>query len=248
MQWDVDNLERFYKSPLGKQVQKSITRRFQFLLKDPLHFSNTSTNACLGYVYPFLKAFENTPLTCTVLPPKQGISFYTKPSLVVAEECSLPFEDKSIDFLLMIHWLENTPDPLPRLRESWRVLKDGGEILLLVPNKRSLWPTCEHTPFGMKYPFSYTQLINCLRDTFFTPTYLESILHFFPCTSEWLLPSIPLFEKTGSHLGITLNRFWAGGWVVKATKCLYAPVSKTSSTNPRSLKSALPFSHSRVKE
>lgn len=248
MQWDIENLERFYKSPLGKQVQQSVTHSFQSLLKDSSYFSDKSTNVCLGYAYPFLKPLVNTSLACITLPPKQGISSYKDPSLVVAEECYLPFEDKSVDFLLMTHWLESMSDPLPALRESWRTLKEGGEILLLVPNRRSVWTFCEYTPFGMKYSFSYTQLVNCLRDTFFTPIHIESVLRFPPCTSKLFLPSIPFFKKIGNHLGITVNRFWAGGWIVKATKCLYAPVSKTSPKKASSLKGALPLSHPRVKE
>lgn len=252
MYWDVTNLDTFYQSPLGKRAQKSITLCFESLLQSSPISTSPSLNICLGYTYPFLKTFKQESLYCTVMPPKQGscrVSLLKPFSLsqVVAEEHLLPFEDKSNDLLIMVHWLEGTQDPILALREAWRILKDTGEIILLVANRRSLWAAHDHTPFGIGSPFSYTQLIQLLEESFFLPTHLEGVLYFPPFSSKVFLPTIPLFEKIGTYFKPYTDPFWAGGWVIKATKLLYAPI-QSPQKKIKVLKSFLPVPDQRLRK
>lgn len=64
----------------------------------------------------------------------------------------LPFDDGSLDFLYSSHLLEDYLDWLPVLKEWTRVLKPGGKLIILVPDKK-LWneaiargqpPNCSH--------------------------------------------------------------------------------------------------------
>lgn len=64
----------------------------------------------------------------------------------------LPFEDKSLDWLYSSHFLEDVFDWMPVLKEWDRVIKVGGHMVILVPDKE-LWnaaiangqpPNCEH--------------------------------------------------------------------------------------------------------
>lgn len=64
----------------------------------------------------------------------------------------LPFESGSLDFCYSSHLLEDFADWLPCLAEWTRVVKVGGHIIILVPDKR-LWneaiargqsPNCSH--------------------------------------------------------------------------------------------------------
>lgn len=66
---------------------------------------------------------------------------------------SLPFKDGVLDFVYSSHLLEDFLDWDPVLREWMRVLKPGGRLVILVPDKK-LWadalargqpPNCAHT-------------------------------------------------------------------------------------------------------
>lgn len=54
---------------------------------------------------------------------------------VVAPGDNLPFEDNSWDFVLTSHVLEHFFDPIKALKEWNRVVKDGGYICLILPDK-----------------------------------------------------------------------------------------------------------------
>jgi SAM-dependent methyltransferase len=64
----------------------------------------------------------------------------------------LPFENDSLDFVYSSHLLEDYEDWIQPLREWTRVLKPGGNLIILVPDKK-LWneaiekgqpPNCSH--------------------------------------------------------------------------------------------------------
>ena len=41
---------------------------------------------------------------------------------------------------------------MPLLRECWRVLRDDGRLLVVVPNRLGSWALFDHTPFGQGRP------------------------------------------------------------------------------------------------
>lgn len=57
-------------------------------------------------------------------------------NLVEADACSLPFSDASFDKLLSVHLLEHLPVPVRAIGEMARVLKPGGEAVIVVPCER----------------------------------------------------------------------------------------------------------------
>lgn len=68
----------------------------------------------------------------------------------------LPFDDKSLDFLYSSHFIEDVLDWLPLIKEWDRVVRVGGNIVILLPDKE-LWnkaiangqpPNCEHRHEG----------------------------------------------------------------------------------------------------
>jgi SAM-dependent methyltransferase len=84
-------------------------------------------------------------------------------------ECSLPLPDASVDVIVSIDVLEHMQDPHEAIYQSVRVLKPGGHILVLVPNK---W----HPPLvaGRAFPHRIGKGVNRyvtgtpLEDTFRT--------------------------------------------------------------------------------
>lgn len=52
---------------------------------------------------------------------------------------SLPFHDHSLDYVIASHVLEHVGNPVAALAEWYRVLRPGGIIYLVVPNRRVTW-------------------------------------------------------------------------------------------------------------
>jgi len=55
------------------------------------------------------------------------------------------YPDNHFDVVTMMHVIEHVPDPVEMLREVRRILRPGGQVLMLTPNTRSLG----HQRFGM---------------------------------------------------------------------------------------------------
>lgn len=54
---------------------------------------------------------------------------------VHAEADALPFEDNSQDFVVASHVVEHLSNPITALKEWFRVVRDGGYILMIVPKR-----------------------------------------------------------------------------------------------------------------
>ena len=54
---------------------------------------------------------------------------------IIAPGDNIPLPDSSVDFVFSSHVIEHFYNPLSALREWYRVTKNGGNIVLLVPNK-----------------------------------------------------------------------------------------------------------------
>ena len=48
-----------------------------------------------------------------------------------------PFKDDSLDFVIAGHLIEHMPDPIFFVNECWRVLRPGGVLFLIVPDKNT---------------------------------------------------------------------------------------------------------------
>ena len=53
--------------------------------------------------------------------------------------CALPFHDHSLDYVLASHVLEHVANPVRALAEWYRVVRPGGIIYLIVPDRRRTW-------------------------------------------------------------------------------------------------------------
>jgi hypothetical protein len=55
------------------------------------------------------------------------------------DACHLPFHDHSLDYVAASHVLEHVANPVVALAEWYRVLRPGGIIYLIVPDRRATW-------------------------------------------------------------------------------------------------------------
>jgi len=215
---DVIDIRAFYASALGGIARRLVAQRIRAIWPNIRGMRVVG----VGYATPFLGMFkEEAQLCAAFMPARQGVSRWPVegPNLTtLVEPDGLPLRDGSIDRLLMVHGIEMAENLPVMLNEAWRVLAPGGQLLMVVPNRRGMWARFDRTPFGHGRPFSRRQLIQLLRDAYLAPEYWTYALYMPPFSRSFLLRSAVAWERIGTWL-------WpgfAGVIIVEATKQVYA--------------------------
>jgi len=215
---DVIDLKDFYASDLGIIARRLLGQRLR------KHWHNLTGMNCvgIGYGVPYLGAWRTeTELAACLMPARLGVTHWPEESqsaVCLIDEIDMPLAESSIDRVLIVHGLEMTDAPEEMLQEAWRILKPGGRLLLVVPNRRGMWARFDKTPFGHGRPFSRGQMTKYLRDAAFNPEAWSTALFFPPSAKAFFRKSAIAWEKMGF-------RFWSGFsgvLVVEATKQVYA--------------------------
>jgi SAM-dependent methyltransferase len=154
---------------------------------------------------------------------------------LLCEEDALPFPDVFFDRILIVHGLESAESLRPLLRQLWRVLAPEGRILLVAPNRASLWAQVQKSPFGHGRPFSRMELESLLKDALFEPGRWRRALYAPPF--ETVTRSGTGWEKLGSRLFFGIG----GVHVVEAAKSLYAAATPLPKAAKGALKAAEDF-------
>lgn len=227
MMWpDVIELRDFYDTHLGHVVRRMIRRKIREFWPD-VRGCNMMT---LGYPTPFLRYYrEEAQRLVALMPAEQGALSWSRktPNIVVlTEETELPLANKSVDLALIVHALEFTSHPREMIQEVWRVLADGGRLILVVPNRTSIWARMENTPFGQGHPYSLSQLNRFLQENTFTPIRTEHALYIPPSQSRFFLSTASAWEK----LGYKWFRNLSGVLIIEASKQVYAGTTVEEAT------------------
>jgi SAM-dependent methyltransferase len=176
----------------------------------------------IGFAAPYLRLWRDQSSRCIALTPAQmGVARWPvgAPNLsCTAEEDALPFPDLTFDRVLLVHGLEAAESARRLLRETWRVLKDDGRLLVVAPNRSGMWAYLESTPFGHGQPYSFGQIGRLLADSLYRVERRDSALYLPPSHWRLVLRGSPVLERTGRRL---LTGF-AGVTITEAVKDLYA--------------------------
>jgi SAM-dependent methyltransferase len=174
-----------------------------------------------GFAIPYLSAFAgDAERAIAAMPAAQGVVAWPreKPlSLLCAEDC-LPFPDLFFDRILVVHGLEAAEGVRPLLRQLWRVLAPEGRLLVVAPNRASLWAQVQRSPFGYGRPFSRGELDQLLRDALFEPGRAARALYAPPLKSRTLGGRGQGWERFGARLLPALG----GVHILEAAKSIYA--------------------------
>lgn len=226
---DVVDLRDFYDSNRGRVARRMIRRRLREFWPDVTGMRVLGVGFATPYLRPFMQEADRT---IAAMPAGQGVLHWPTDGdglTVLADEMELPFEDLSMDRVLLVHALENAEPVRPLLREIWRVLAGSGKLLVATPNRRGVWARLERTPLGHGRPYSGRQLSALLRDTMFTPMSSRTALFVPPINSRMILSSSLAWEKIGQT---AFSRF--GGVVItEASKQLYAGQANTEPVKRR---------------
>jgi SAM-dependent methyltransferase len=233
MPQDVRDLAAFYHAPMGQLAQRVIMRRLRALWPD------LSGRRLLGYGYavPYLRGLADAERAIAAMPAAMGVISWPqgRNAALLCEDHALPFPDVFFDRILVVHGLEGAEQLRPLLRQLWRVLAPEGRLMVVAPNRASLWAQVDISPFGQGRPFSRRELDWLLRDALFEPARWERALYAPPVKSRALLGSGAGWEKIGARL---LPRV-GGVHLVEATKSFYAAATPASQiVKPVTLKAA----------
>ena len=214
---DVVDLRDFYATPLGQMARRLVLRPIRQLWPDVTGLRVLG----LGFATPYLDSFAaEAERVLAVMPASQGVLHWpvNQPNCtLLAEESELPLPDRSIDRVLIVHAIESAENIRWLLRELWRVMADGGRLMVVVPNRRGIWARLENTPFGNGRPFTAGQLSRLMRDNLFTPIHNAQALVMPPTSSQSLIRLAPAFERTGRWFSN-----FAGVTIIEASKQIYA--------------------------
>lgn len=217
MSIDVIDLRNFYSHRLGVVARRLIWQAIRERWPDAQGMRVLG----LGYPTPYLGLFRESAERCmAMMPAAQGVLKWptARPTLsALVDEHDLPLPDASIDRILLVHAVEMSDDPASLLREVWRVLAPGGQLIAVIPSRSGLWVRAERTPFGHGRPYSRAQITNLLRQTWFTPSHWSEALYVPPVRSAWFLRWALAFERAGSLVSAP----FAGLHIVEASKQVY---------------------------
>jgi len=218
----VRDLTEFYDGHLGAVARRILLRRLRLV------WPNVEGLRVLGYGYamPYLRPFLVEAERCVAaMPGHMGFTSWPggKSLTALVEEDAFAFPDAFFDRVLVVHGLESAESLRPLLRQLWRVLAPEGKLLLVAPNRASLWAQVEWSPFGQGRPFSRRELENILRDVLFVPGFWDRALYVPPFNSRGLIGTGASWERLGQRFAPGLG----GVHLVEATKSLYAPVGPT---------------------
>jgi SAM-dependent methyltransferase len=220
MQLDARELLAFYDSPMGQVARRMILRRLRLL------WPSTEHCRVLGYGFatPYLRPLQGeSERVIAVMPAQQGVVGWPAeaPLVALGEEDALPFPDAMFDRIVVVHGLEGADAVRPVMRQLWRVLAPEGRIVIVAPNRASLWAQLERSPFANGRPYRRGELDRLLRASMFEPVHWDRALYGPPLQSRRLIGSGAGWERLGRRLWPGLG----GVHLVEATKSLYAPVA-----------------------
>ena len=227
MQLDAGNLIDFYQSAVGQEARRMIVRRLKLLWPEQKGMRVLGFGFAVPYLEPYLGEAERV---VALMPAQAGVVAWPaeRPLTVLGEESALPFEDAMFDRILVVHGLEGADAVRVLLRQLWRVLAPEGRLLVVAPNRASLWAQVEASPFACGRPFHKGELDKLLRDTLFEPLRWDHALYMPPFSGRRMAQMSAGWERMGRSLlpGV------AGLHLVEAGKSLYGVAS------PRKLKRA----------
>ena len=219
MRRDVLDLRQFYATPLGRAAREMVSRKVLEAWGDAQDLDVLG----LGYATPFLGSIRTAARrVVAAMPAQQGVELWPgeAPNLAcLSAENSLPFQNAFFDRILAVHAVEESPDPIALLRETWRVLSPTGRVVVVTAARNGLWANAERTPFGHGRPYTRSQLADLLREAELEPTGWTRALYVPPVA--WMAGWAEGFEQAGSRLwpgfaGLVLTEAVKESFAVKA--------------------------------
>lgn len=222
MSYSVHDFKQFYARRAGRLVRRLISARIDEFWPD----TRNRRIAGYGYAVPYLRSLlAGSGNVCAIMPAQHGVHHWPEegPGLVcLGKETEWPLESESVDLLLLVHGFEFSEAPDLLLQECWRVLKSGGRMLVVVPNRLGFWARSERNPFGHGTPYTVAQIGAHLQKNMFMIEAKKRALYMPPFRSFLVLRTAYVMESLGKYLFPGL----AGIHMIEASKQIYGVMPK----------------------
>ena len=172
----------------------------------------------LGFVAPYLGLWRDDAASCFEARLESADGASPPEAHAVFAGDAFPLADLSVDRILLVHGLELTTDAPRLLRECWRVLRDDGRLLVVVPNRLGLWAHAERTPFGHGQPYTPGQVAELFRSAMFAVERSQHALFVPPVRLRPILRGAAWAERIGRRFVPGIG----GVIVAEAVKDVYA--------------------------
>lgn len=208
------DLRKFYSSNYGKLISKEVKVILGALAS--LHKDKRSLIVGFGIPY-FTEIFKEHLLMFA------HVGIYPWPDqknniAILSHENEWPILEQEFDEIIIIHGLEYAYNPAEVMAECYRCLKAEGKLLIITPNRRSIWAHNDKTPLGCGQPYTLTQLEKMLHRENFIVTSVKRSLYQLPFNGVYGKIISFIFEKLAKRI---LQKF-SGLVGVLAIKQIYS--------------------------
>ena len=222
MSVDVVDLKEFYQAPESNNIRCILQK-----ILSKLRLNNKDTKTLfVGFGTPYA---DNTKSEFLLMLGHIGVLAWPNSKnnrTLLSYEGLWPFADNTFDEIIIIHGLEYAQNTGSILEESYRSLRPEGRLIVIVPNRRSVWVHSNKTPLGFGQPHTLTQLSSILNKYEFIPIEVARGLYSFPYKNSpnnmwpWfeLIASRTLQKFSGLVGVVAIKRVYAGLPVRKAKK------------------------------
>lgn len=189
---------RWFQTPLGEKVFQAEKALIEPLIERMFGYHILQIGCNEEY-----SLIENSPVGHKII---FASSWRPGSKYPVAHIEELPLASDSIDVVVVHHALDFTEDSHRLLREATRVLRPGGQILIIGFNPLSLWGIWKlfkrriHVPWRGRF-ISRKRLTDWLQLLSLQIDQIEHGLHFPPFSMTMSLKQAQRFEKFGSKFG-----------------------------------------------
>ncbi|MCP5405188.1 MAG: hypothetical protein H6922_03080 [Pseudomonadaceae bacterium] len=150
MVWSRENLQHWYESEPGALAAAQVRAALAGLDELAWVGSIKPLVLAVGYAAPFVEVWPNALV--------EEVDDWSDARL----ECRY-------DRIVVGHALEGADDPHALLAKCWQALRPDGVLVVVVPNRLSLWRWYTNTPVADGKGYGKRQLQRLLREAYFTP-------------------------------------------------------------------------------
>ena len=157
MSWDISDTDSYYRTSEGILVADILAADLSkhYRAGRIRELADTADQLAVGYPFPLYP--HTKPLPAVFMLAETGVLAWTGDQGVITacvDSGSFPCATDVFEQVFVSHALEHVADKVGFLSEIWRCLKGEGELLMIVPHRRSLWARADKTPFGQGTPLA----------------------------------------------------------------------------------------------
>ena len=227
MSWDITDIDGYYRTPEGVLVADILAAELshQHTSGRMSALADSTDRLAIGYPFPLYSSAQFLPPVFML--SETGVLAWKKSGSVITtciDSGSFPCATEFVGQVFVSHALEYVADKAGFLSEIWRCLKGEGELVMVVPHRRSLWARADKTPFGQGTPFSRRQLRLILEQAGFHQIQIKHSLYMPPFGT-----GLPLTLRRRFHaIGQIGWAMFGGVLIAIARKRLYFPHRQSS--------------------